>query len=1025
MLANPSALPRGTVTFLFTDIEGSTRMWDRDHAAMTNAMARHDAILSGVITAHGGYVFKTVGDAVCAAFPTAPAALAAALAAQLAIAAELWGALGPLRVRIAIHSGSVETRDGDYIGPPLNRVARLLAAGHGGQVLLSAATQHLVRGHLPAGSTLRDLGEHRLRDLLEPERIFQLCATDLDDTFPPLKSLDRQPTNLPVQPTPLIGRDQDLDEIEVLLSRDDVRLVTLTGMGGTGKTRLALQVAADQVEVFPDGAFFVDLAPITDPALVLPTMAATLGLREGGGQSLHDTLVAYCTDKQLLLLLDNLEQVLDAAPAIADLLSTCPALTLLVTSRAHLGLRAEHEYLVPPLATPDPDRLPPFADVAQIASVALFVERATAVRHDFALTAENAPAVATICARLDGLPLAIELAAARMKVLSPRAVLDRLTNRLALLTGGARDLPERQRNLRATIAWSYDLLPPDEQALFRRLAVFAGGFSLEAAETVVGPAAELDLDILDGVTVLVEHSLVRQVTVPDVEDGEPRFTLLETLREYGLERLADSGEEAATWQRHATFYLALAEEAEPALQGDPSQHAWLDRLERERDNLRAALTWASDNAPERAARLSATLWRLWSVAEAVTHLQRGLALLHAIPDDAERMQTELGLQMALGLTLMTTRGFAAPEVYAAFNRARDLCQAFGDVPQLGPALSGLWTFYLVRADLDEARALADHLVRLAEQTEDAGLRLQSLELSGVTAFFMGELDQARTRLEHVLSAYDPDRYAAHAYVYGHEPGTSALSYLSMTLCPLGFPDLALERSREGIELGTRINHPLSLARNLCEAAVLHQMRREPEVARVQARQGLDYSAEYGIVLWMAIGTAFLGWATAASGDPRAGVDLLRNGIAGYRATGARLGVPTVLTFLAEALDLDGRPAEAHAAIDEAIELAEMTKERHFLAEAQRLKGALLLTGDQADLGEQMLKAALDTATQQGARWFALRTVTDLARLWRARGDDASARNLLGGALKGWSEGSDTVDMRAAQELYEALSPPSA
>jgi len=477
-------LPSGTVTFLFTDIEGSTQLWEQHPQAMPSALARHDAILREATAAHGGVVFRTVGDAFCTAFASAPAALRAALDAQRALHHQDWGAVGPIRVRIALHTGAVAIRDAEYQGQPLNRIARLLSAGHGGQVLLSAATQELARDLLPPDAELRDMGVHRLKDLTHPEQIFQLVAPGLPADFPPLKTLDRRPHNLPAQPTALIGREQAIATVCSLLRRADVRLVTLTGPGGTGKTRLALQTAAELLEQFGDGVWFVNLAPISDPDLVATTIAQVLGAREHDNRPLLEQLKAYLREKRLVLLLDNFEQVAEAAPLVSELLAAAPGLKALATSRMPLHLSGEHEIAVAPLALPPSERSN-VQTLTQYEAVRLFIERAQAVKADFAVTNANAPAVAEICERLDGLPLAIELAAARVKLFPPQALLARLSSRLQLLTGGARDLPERQQTIRNTIDWSYQLLGEDEKRLFSRLGVFVGGWTPEAAETVL------------------------------------------------------------------------------------------------------------------------------------------------------------------------------------------------------------------------------------------------------------------------------------------------------------------------------------------------------------------------------------------------------------------------------------------------------------------------------------------------------------------------------------------------------------
>jgi predicted ATPase/class 3 adenylate cyclase len=626
-----SELPHGTVTFLFTDIEGSTRLWERDPAVMRMAMARHDDLLSAAVESHRGYLYKQIGDAVQAAFPTSADALASAVATQRALTDEPRPEIGPLPVRMALQVGeAAPNARGDYHQvPALNRLARLLAAGHGGQVLLTEAVRHQLDGLLPTGVSLRDLGKHRLRDLLAPEQISQVVIDGLPDHFPPLKSLERHPTNLPVQPNPLVGRAAELVKVSDLLMHEDVRLVTLTGVGGTGKTRLALQVAADLLDRFEDGVLFVDLAPLADPSLMLPTIAPTLGIREAGGRSLRDSPVSYLTGKRLLLLLDNFEHLLAASSVVADLLAACGDLKVLATSRATLHVRAEREFPVPPMALPDPTRLPAPDRLAEVAAVTLFVQRTQAAEPDFALTAENASAVADLCVRLDGLPLALELAAARVKLLPPPALLTRLERRLPVLTGGPRDLPARQRTLRDTIAWSHDLLSPQEQTLFQRLSVFAGGSTLEAVEAVANPDG--GLDTFAALAALVDHSLLRQ---SEGADGEPRFVMLETIREYGLERLAEHDADVLR-ESHAHYYLALAERLRPRIDSREGKTV-LARLDAEHPNLRAALTWAIEQGDaDIGVQLGAASWKFWYVRG----LARSIGMARAGVRTARRLVT--------------------------------------------------------------------------------------------------------------------------------------------------------------------------------------------------------------------------------------------------------------------------------------------------------------------------------------------------------------------------------------------------
>src|SRR5215212_6289537 len=593
-----SILPSGTVTFLFTDIEGSTTLWERDRAAMSAAVERHFALICRAIDAHNGVRFKVVGDAVQAAFPTAPDAVAATLDAQRALMKERWPeAIGPPQVRMALHTAAATPEGGDYLAPGLNRLARLLAAGHGGQVLLSLATQDLARDALPSGVGLGDLGEHPLRDLYRPERVFQLLHPDLPADFPPIRTLATHPNNLPPQQTPFVGREEQIARVLGLLSRSDVRFVTITGAGGVGKTRLALQVAADLLDAFPDGAWFVDLS----------TLADALGVREEGSGSANQ-LVAMLVGKHLLLILDNFERVVDAASVVAGLLARAPGVKVLITSRTPMHTYGEREFPLQPFPMPDLARRPTVEALTQYEAVRLFVERAQAVRPDFAVTNSNAPAVAEICSRLDGLPLAIELAAALVKMLPPQELLKRLEPRLPLLTRGARDLPARQQTMHNTIAWSHDLLLQEEQTLFRRLSVFSGGCTIAAAEAVgtrSGPPK-----VFGGLTSLVDKSLLRH---EEGTEGEPRFRMLETVREYGEERLEASGEGEETRRRLAAWCLFLAEEAQPDVPGRTLPPYWVARLNEELPNLRAAVGWLLDHGEAtRVLRLLAATEDYWT-----------------------------------------------------------------------------------------------------------------------------------------------------------------------------------------------------------------------------------------------------------------------------------------------------------------------------------------------------------------------------------------------------------------------------
>jgi class 3 adenylate cyclase len=477
-------LPTGTVTLLFTDIEGSTQLLEWLGERYVEVLGEHRALLRAAFAAFEGHVVGVEGDAFFVAFAKARDAVAAAVAGQRALAGHGWPEGAVPRVRMGIHTGEPIVVAGDYAGLDVHRAARICSAGHGQQILLSQTSRELLGEGPPSGVGLRDLGEHQLKDFPRPQRLYQLIIPGLPVDFPPLHTVSAHPTNLPAPLTSFVGRQGELAEACRLLRREQVRLLTLTGPGGIGKTRLALQVAAELVEAFPDGVFVVALAPVSDPGLVVPTIAHTLAVREAAGRSLLESLVWHLGDRRLLLVLDNFEQVLSAAPVIAELLGACRQLKVLMTSRAALHVSGEQEYAVPPLSLPDVRQADASEDLVSSEAVALFVERARAVDPGFAVTEGNAAALADLCRRLDGLPLAIELAAARSKLLSPQALVSRLERRFELLQGGPRDLPVRQQTLRATIDWSYDLLEVGEQSLFARLAVFAGGFTLEAAEAV-------------------------------------------------------------------------------------------------------------------------------------------------------------------------------------------------------------------------------------------------------------------------------------------------------------------------------------------------------------------------------------------------------------------------------------------------------------------------------------------------------------------------------------------------------------
>lgn len=584
-MAPTAPLPSGTITLLFTDIEGSTRHWEEHRAGMVGALRRHDELLRAAIESYSGYVFKTMGDAVCAAFSRAPDAAAAAVDAQRALAGEDWNAIGGLAVRMALHSGITDERDGDYFGPAVNRVARLLAIVHGGQVVASATTALLLQG-LMEQAELRDMGEHRLKDLVEPERVWQLVAPGLIESFPPLRSLESFPNNLPRQLAPLIGRDDVLAAIEPLVL--DHPLVSLLGTGGIGKTRLALQAGADLLDRFGDGVWLIELATLTEATSVITAIASVFALREQGDRPMLDVLGQYLKSRRLLLILDNCEHLIEAAAHVADtILRAAPNVRILATSREPLRISAERAYRVPTLAVP-PGNAPSAEEALGYGAVALFAERARAGDPTFALSDENAPTVAEICRRLDGIALAIELAAARVRVMAPRQLAQRLDERFRVLTGGNRTALPRQQTMRALIDWSYGLLSEQEQRFFRRLSIFIGGCTLEAAERVCGDETLDAVDVIDHVASLVDKSLV----VAEAGNDSTRYGLLESTRAFALEKLDESGEREALARQHAHWAAELGDRAYEARWSTGVTARWCAELDPEAENALAAIDWA-------------------------------------------------------------------------------------------------------------------------------------------------------------------------------------------------------------------------------------------------------------------------------------------------------------------------------------------------------------------------------------------------------------------------------------------------
>jgi predicted ATPase/class 3 adenylate cyclase len=794
----------GTVTFLFTDIEGSTRLLQRLGDRYREVVDRHGRILREAIASGGGTEVHTEGDSFFAVFPTPAGALAAAVQAQRALATHPWPEAHSVRVRMGIHTGNGVLGGDDYIGLDVHLAARIAAAGHGGQILISEATRALVEHTLPDGASLRDLGRHRLKDIEHPEHLYDLVIDGLPAEFPAVRTVDARPTNLPPQRTSFVGREREVAEVTSLLA--ETRLLTLTGPGGTGKTRLALKAAAGQLDRFSDGVFFADLTPIVDPALVPSVIAQALLVREEAGRDLLDTLVDHLRDRHLLLVLDNSEQVIEAGAAIARLLDAAPRLTVLATSRAPFHISAEHEYQVAPLAVPDPGRVADLEVVTRSEAVALFAERAAAIRPGFRVTSQNAAAVARITARLDGLPLAIELAASRLKVLSPEALLERLGQRLSLLIGGARDLPERQRTLRGTIEWSHDLFEPEEQRLFARLGTFSGGWTLEAAEVICGPG--LRLDVLDGLGALIDQSMVRAGEPAD--DGEPRFTMLETIREFAVERLALSGEEDELRRRHAESFRDLAEEAEGHLTRE-DRVVWLTRLEGEHDNLRAALDWAERaQDAENGLRTAAAMWRFWLQRGHLSEGRGRLESLLSIPGARARGSVRARALGTLGGIAYWQNDY--PPMRAAYREAVDIAREVGDAKLLASALLDLSFIPSLEHDLDRTEAILREGLAAAEE---AGDRVLTAEYWSNIAFLEVERGNPADAIDLRRTAIEILREEGAAWKLGQYLGGTA-----MITRMVGDLDTARGYLHEALEMFAHARDTLSISMTLTSLSLI-------------------------------------------------------------------------------------------------------------------------------------------------------------------------------------------------------------
>ena len=896
------------MTLLFTDIEGSVRLWEADRDAMAAASAHHHRIVREQIEASGGHVFKTVGEAHRAVFASPVAALSSAVAIQRAVGAEPWASSLPIRVCMALHSGACAERDGDYVGPVVNRAARLLDIGHGGQVLVTAATYALLADRLPGGIGLRDLGEQRLKDLGRAERVFQVTGSGLAEGFGALRSLDDPALrhNLPSQATSFVGRTVELAELRALVSGGS-RLVTIAGPGGIGKSRLALQVAADALDGTGDGVWLAELAPVTEPELVTRTAAAALRVSEAPGPML-DTLIDSIRDRDLLLILDNAEQVLGAVAKLADaVIRSCPRVCLLVTSREPLGISGEHVFRLPGLAVPPADLAAPDR-LAAFESVQLFAEHAALHQRGFIVDDANAAAVAAICIRLDGIPLALELAAARLGSLSVSEISARLDQRFRLLTTGNRTALPRHQTLRALIDWSCDLLSPAEQVVLDRLSVFAGGWTLDAAEAIARGSDVAEWQVLDLLAALVGKSLVQA----EVIHGSTRYRLLETIRHYAAERLAlRAGSDLQDARvAHRDHYLSLVETAATRLRG-PDEDRWLDRIEAEFDNIRAALAFsiADPDSAEPGLRLAAGLKWFCYMRGRSGEIIEALSDLLGRPD-ARRPTRDRARALAAKCHLLNNFG-RTPAIPSMAEEAIAIARALADDFVAGEALSALCWFTFLTGDLPAALIMVDEAIALARSAGDPHLLTTAL---GYRAAFKGESgdrDGAAADQQEVLALAQA---AGDNYVR------------AVTLLNLGVDQVAAGE------------HPAGVA----------SFREALEVAEVHGYQHL------AAALALNLGLVYL-----MDGDAASARHLLIGVLDTARATGEKTFVHVAILGLAVAVSADGDPTVAatlYGAADHQYEQA---------GQAFDALDVELRAGAHARLLDALGEAALEAACRRG------------------------------------------------------------
>ncbi len=922
-----SAKPSGTVTFLFTDIENSTALARERSVVWETARERHHAILREAIENNNGFVFQIIGDAFCAAFYKAGEALKAAVKTQQELQNEPWGE-ATIYVRMGIHTGEAEFEGNEYRGyTTLSFVQRLMSAGHGGQILISDTTENLLREQLPVNISLRDMGMQKFAGLPFPTRIFQVIAPDLPTEFPPLRTIDNLPNNLPTQLTSFVGREKELADVRMLLH--NARLLTLIGPGGTGKTRLSIQAASELLDQYPDGVWFVELAPILDSLLLPRATAIVIGLRDEPQRPVIDMLCDYLRAKQMLIILDNCEHLVDACARMADsILHAAPDTRFLTSSREALGIGGEVTYRVPSLGLPDISHLPSLESLSQYESVKLFIDRATAAVSSFTVTNENAPALAQVCHHLDGIPLAIELAAAKIRVLSVDQIAKRLDDRFRLLTGGSRTALDRHQTLRAAIDWSYNLLSRTEQAVFQSLSVFVGGWTIEAAEFVCEGRSVKSEDVLNLLEQLVNKSLV----ITEEVVHEARYHMLETIRQYANEKLQESGEAERVQERHVAFFLHFAEEAERKSQG-AEQLIWLRRLDAEYDNLREALsrccTYQSSEQElqarmsESGLRLAGALWHFWEIRGYLTEARNWL---------------ERALSKSVGVPLSV--------------RAK--------------GLSGLGTIAYDQGDMPQALKCHQEALEIYEKLGDRMGIAFTLNNLGAHADRHGAYQQATEYYEKSLAVYE--NLGDSRWI------TMTLNNLGVTARNLGDQSRAADFYEQSLRIARQMGENRLIAVLLLNLGELAHDLRNQEQAIARLEEALPLFQELGDRLQRTVIMRFLGDIARAQGNLVQAIDRFRESLKLCRELGDKHGLAQSLLGLAKVVGAGGDPQSAallfsaadalRRAIDEGLPPTEQTAYDQDLTAVRGALGDTVFTQAWATGQSMSLEQAMELAESQ-------------------------------------------------------------